>query len=68
MLMQKKKEIIKNLKKRKNYNVKILKILRKFQLPLELKKKKSNYIINNNFKKLYVKKNVKMIKKQVLSL
>ena len=64
----KKKEIIKNLKKRKNYNVKILKILRKFQLPLELKKKKSNYIINNNFKKLYVKKNVKIIKNKILNL
>ena len=67
MLMQK-KEIIKNLKKRKNYNVKILKILRKFQLPLELKKKKSNFIINNNFKKLYVKKNVKIIKNKILNL
>ena len=64
----KKKEIIKNLKKRKNHNIKVLKILRKFQLSLELKRKKSDYIINNNFKKLYVKKNVKMIKKQVLSL
>tara|TARA_B100000029_G_scaffold484987_1_gene537830 strand:- start:613 stop:1188 length:576 start_codon:yes stop_codon:yes gene_type:complete len=64
----KKKEIIKNLKKRKNYNIKILKILRKFQLPLELKRKKSNYIINNNFKKLYVKKNVKIIKNKILNL
>ena len=64
----KKKEIIKNLKKRKNYNIKILKILKKFQLPLELKRKKSNYIINNNFKKIYVKKNVRIIKKKILNL
>ena len=64
----KKKEIIKNLKKRKNHNIKVLKILRKFQLSLELKRKKSDYIINNNFKKLYVKKNVKIIKNKILNL
>jgi len=51
-----KSKIMKNLKRRKNYNPKILKVLKKFQLPLELKRKKSNYIINNNFRKLYVKK------------
>ena len=35
----KKKNIIKNLKKRKNYNLKIIKILRKYQLLLKYKKK-----------------------------
>ena len=39
----KKKEIIKKLKKRKNYNLKIIKILRKFQLPLSYKKKKIRF-------------------------
>tara|TARA_Y100000590_G_scaffold213692_1_gene242189 strand:- start:1587 stop:2162 length:576 start_codon:yes stop_codon:yes gene_type:complete len=63
----KKKDIIKNLKKRKNYNVKILNILKNFQLPLELKRKKSDYIIKNNFKSLMVKKNVKMLKKKILN-
>ena len=62
-----KSKIMKNLKKRKNYNPKILKILKKFQLPLELKIKKSNYIINNNFRKLYVKKNIKIIKNKILN-
>tara|TARA_B100000029_G_scaffold426604_1_gene435584 strand:- start:270 stop:839 length:570 start_codon:yes stop_codon:yes gene_type:complete len=59
----KKKEINKRLKKRKNYN---LKILRKFQLPLEIKKKKADFIIKNNFKDNLVKKNVKRIIKKIL--
>ena len=63
----KKSKIMKNLKKRKNYNPRILKVLKKIQLPLELKRKKSNYIINNNFRKLYVKKNIKIIKNKILN-
>jgi len=62
----KKKEIIKNLKKRKNYNLKIIKILKKFQLPLNYKKKKSDFVIKNNFKIQSVKKSVKLIKKKIL--
>ena len=62
----KKKEIIKNLKKRKNYNIKIVKILKKFQLPLSYKKKKSDFIIKNNFKSQSVKKSVKLIKNIIL--
>ena len=59
----KKKEIIKNLKRRKNYNLKIIKILKKFQLPLKYKKKKSNFVIKNNFKIQPIKKSVKLLKK-----
>ena len=59
----KKKDIIKKLKKRKNYNEKIIKKLRSLQLPLEIKKNKSNYIIKNNFKSLNLKKHVKILKK-----
>ena len=62
----KKKEIIKNLKKRKNYNLKIIKLLKKFQLPLNHKKKIANFIIKNNFKMESVKKNVKLIKSKIL--
>ena len=62
----KKKEIIKNLKKRKNYNLKIIKILKKFQLPLNYKKKKSDFVIKNNFKMQQVKKSVKLLKKKLL--
>ena len=60
----KKKNILFNLKKRKNYNFKILKKLEKLQLPSEIKKKKSNYIIKNNFKEIDIKKNVKLIKEK----
>ena len=61
-----KKEINKRLKKRSNFNLRIVKKLRKLQLPLEVKKKKSNFIIKNNFKSTTVKKNVKIIKKKIL--
>ena len=62
----KQKDILKNLIKRKNYNPAIYKNLRNIQLPLEFKKKKSNYIIKNDFKSLTVKKSVKLIKKKIL--
>ena len=63
----KKEEIIKNLKKRKNYNFKIIKILKKFQLPLKYKKNKSNFVIKNNFKIQTAKKNVKLLKNKILN-
>tara|TARA_Y100000590_G_C15575792_1_gene960398 strand:+ start:111 stop:707 length:597 start_codon:yes stop_codon:yes gene_type:complete len=64
----KKKDILKHLKKRTNYNEKIFKKLKKLQLPLELKKKKSNYVIKNDFKKINVKKSVKLIKNKLLKI
>ena len=54
-----KKDIGKRLKRRNKASQKILKKLKKFQLPLEVKKKKSNFIIKNNFRNNSVKKNVK---------
>tara|TARA_B100001741_G_C16431953_1_gene541349 strand:+ start:84 stop:659 length:576 start_codon:yes stop_codon:yes gene_type:complete len=63
----KNKEIVKYLKRRKNYNSKVIKILKKFQLPVKYKKKKSNFIINNNFKIEPMKKNVKLLKKIILN-
>ena len=62
----KKKEINKRLRKRYNFNAKVFKELKKLQLPLETKKKKSNFIIKNNFKSMFVKKNVKIIKNKIL--
>ena len=61
-----KKEISKRIRKRYNFNPKVLKKLKKLQLPLETKKKKSNFIIKNNFKSMLVKKNVKIIKNKIL--
>ncbi len=62
----KKKEIQKRLKKRINYNPRLFNKLKKLQLPLEIKKKKSHFIIKNNFKSSYVKKRVKMLKSKIL--
>ena len=61
----KKKDINKRLKLRLNYNLKIIKELKKFQLPIELKKKKSDFIIENNFTRSLLKKNVKVIKNKI---
>ena len=62
----KKTQINLRLKKRKNYNKKIVENLRKLQKKLSYKKKLSTYIINNNFKLLNVKKRVKFIKQKIL--
>ena len=62
-----KKEIQKRLKKRANYNPVILNKLKKIQLPLEIKKKKSKFLIKNNFKSSYVRKNVKVLKNKILA-
>ncbi len=63
----KKEKITKNLKKRNNYNSRIVRILKKFQLSLVYKKKKSNFIIKNNFTKKSVKKSVKLLKNIILN-
>ena len=59
-----KKEINKRIKKKHIISHKFLK---KFQLPVEVKKKKSNFIIKNNFKNNSIKKNVKIILEKILS-
>ena len=46
----KKKEINKRLKKNPNINPKIVEKFKKLQLPVELKKQQSDFIIKNNFK------------------
>ena len=61
-----KKEITKRLQKRPNTNLKIIKRIKKFQLSVELKKKRSNFIIKNNFRNNYIKKNVKKVMEKIL--
>ena len=61
-----KKEILKRLKKRDNFNYKLFNKFKKIQLPLNYKKKKSHYIIKNNFTKKSVIKNIKTILKNIL--
>ena len=61
-----KKEINKRLKRRANFNLKIVKKFKKLQLPLEIKRKKANFIIKNNFINNSIKKNVKIILEKIL--
>ena len=62
----KKKNIISRLKKRKNFNLKILKIFRNIQLPLEQKKKKAQFTIKNNFTKKTINLEIKNILSKIL--
>ena len=61
------RDILKNIKIRKNYNKLVLKRLRKLQLPLYKKRRKSNFIIKNNFKVDLARKNVKNILRKILT-
>ena len=62
----KRKEINKRLKKRSNIIPKIVEKFKKIQLSVEIKKKKADYIIKNNFKNNSVKKNVKKVLEKIL--
>ena len=62
----KKKDIEKRLKKRRNFNSNLINKFRKVQLKIDYKKKKSNYIIKNSFKKKPVKKAIIKIINKVL--
>ena len=61
----KRSEVLKRLKKRKNYNYKLMKKFRNIQLPLDFKKKKSHFVIYNNFNKKSIKKYVKDILQKI---
>ena len=65
-IQSKKTEVSKRLKKRQNFNLKLFNRFKKIQLPLEYKKRKSTYIIRNNFTKNSVKVGVKNILKKIL--
>ena len=64
-VQSKKSEILKRLKKRKNFNQNLFNKFKKIQLPLDYKKKKSHFIIKNDFKKITVKKYVKNIIRKI---
>ena len=50
----------------RNSNLRLIKMLRKFQIPIKIKKKKADFIIYNNFRKKKVQNNVKIIKNIIL--
>lgn len=62
----KEKEINKRLKKRTNVSLKVVERFKKLQLPIKVKKKRSNFIIKNNFRNNSIKKDVKKILEKIL--
>ena len=61
----KNKDIKSKLLKRKSFNNKLLKLFKKIQLPLLAKKKKSDFIIKNDFTTKKAKRSVKYILTQL---
>ena len=61
----KQQEIRKRLKKRSNFNEKLYELMKKNQMSLKLKKKKSNFIINNDFRRYTINSSIKKIKKYI---
>ena len=64
-VQSKKSSILKNLKKRKNFNQKLLKKFKAIQLPVSYKKKKSHFVVKNNFTKKSVNNGIKDILKKI---
>ena len=65
-VQSKKSDILKRLRKRQNFNFKLLNKLKNVQLSLDYKKKKSNFIINNNFTNASVKRDIRVILDEIL--
>jgi dephospho-CoA kinase len=65
-VQSKKLDILKRLRKRQNFNPKLLSKFKSIQLPSDYKKKKSQFIIKNNFTKKSVKRNIDKILKEIL--
>ena len=62
----KKSEVEKRLKKRLNFNRKLINMFKKIQFSSSYKKRKSNFIIKNNFKKKSLNKSIKKILNEIL--
>ena len=62
----KKSDISKRLRKRENFNPKLLSRFKNIQLPLNYKKERSQFIIINNFNKKSVKIGIRKIIKEII--
>jgi len=60
-------KVLERLKKRPNFNEKLIRSLKESQVMLSKKRKLSNYVINNNFSVNVMKKKVKLIKQEILN-
>ena len=65
-VQSKKLDILKRLRKRKNFNSKLISKFKNIQLPLDYKKKKAQFVIKNDFTKKSVNKSIKKILKVIL--
>ena len=65
-IQSEKSEVLKRLKKRKNFNKNLYSKFKDIQLPLDYKKKKSNFIIKNNFRNKNIKKCVNDILEEII--
>ena len=65
-VQSKKLDIFKRLKKRKNFNLKLIKKFKNIQLPPDYKKKKSQFVIKNDFTNKSVNRSIKKILKDIL--
>jgi dephospho-CoA kinase len=65
-VQSKNSDVLKRLKKRKNFNYKIFLKFKNIQLSLDYKKKKAQFVIKNDFTKKTVLRYVKNILKEIL--
>ena len=66
-IQSKNSKVLARLKKRPNFNKKLISSLKKNQVMLLKKRKLADYVINNNFSANVIKKKVKQIKKEILN-
>ena len=64
-ISSKKNDVLKKLRKRPNFNNKIYRIMKKHQLPLNYKKKRSKFIVKNNLINKEFLKKINYIKKEI---
>jgi len=65
-VQSKKKDILARLRKRKNFNFKMYKLLKEKQFSTSYKKKKSHFTIKNDFTKRSIKKQINKILKEIV--
>ena len=65
-VQSKKSDILKKLRNRKNFNLKLLTKFKNIQLPLDYKKKKSNFVVKNNFTNASIRRDIKIILNEIL--
>ena len=62
----KKSDILKKLSKRKNFNKKLFQKFKEIQMSSRIKKKKSKFVIKNDFKKKTIDRNIRIILNKIL--